>query len=210
MGFSFFFRDFDMISNAITLFLPYIRDKNKITIWSAGCSLGQEPYTIAIMLSERMGYFQFKKVQIYATDLDEQNTFGPIINSGRYPVDAVNRLPQEILRRYTVPDPEDSEYVLMDERIRSAVLFMKQDLLSLKPPVEKFHMILCKNVLLHMNSSDQYKVWMMFHDTLEPGGFLIHELGFNLPSIIADKFFMPIPHLQIYRKKEGYYEDHLP
>lgn len=75
MAFTFFFRDAQTLSLAIDHFLPFVQSRQTITIWSAGCAMGQEPYTFAILLRERMGPHLFRNVKIFATDIDIYNQY---------------------------------------------------------------------------------------------------------------------------------------
>ena len=75
MAFTFFFRDAQTLNLAIDYFLPFVQSRRTITIWSAGCAMGQEPYTFAILLRERMGPYLFRNVKIYATDIDTYNQY---------------------------------------------------------------------------------------------------------------------------------------
>nr|WP_319537776.1 CheR family methyltransferase [uncultured Methanospirillum sp.] len=202
MGFTFFYRDEQSIRQAIDLILPTIQNRTYITIWSAGCSLGQEAYTFAIMLRERMGPFQYRNVKIFATDLDEYDKYGTIINSGRYPAQDITRIPQDIQKNYFIKVPEDPDYVQVIEEIRNAVVFCKHDLLSLKPIKNRFHLIICKNVLLHFTEEQRLKVWQMFFESLEDEGYLLHEQTQKIPEEFNEKFKQPISNVQIYRKRK--------
>ena len=101
MGFSFFFRDVNEMDLIIQYALPELINNTRINIWSAGCSEGQEPYTLAIKLRENMGYFAFKKVKIFASDIDNTSeNFGNIIRNARYNGETIKRIPPEILSKY--------------------------------------------------------------------------------------------------------------
>ena len=100
MGFTFFFRDFQTLDLIREYVLPVIGLRRYINIWSAGCSTGQEPYTIAILLRENMGPMLFRNVKLLATDIDENNEYGTIIRNGSYPAKELERIPPEIFKRY--------------------------------------------------------------------------------------------------------------
>jgi len=202
MGFTFFYRDEQTLSLAIDLFVPYIQNRATINIWSAGCSLGQEPYTFAIMLRERMRPFQYRNVKIFATDLDEYDQFGQTITTGIYPAEDIARIPNEIQERYFLKTPNLPDHVQVIEEIRHAVEFRKHDLLSLIPIKLGLQLIICKNVLLHFNEETQLTILHMFWEALEEGGFLLHEQTQKIPEMMADKFEQPISNAQIYRKRK--------
>ena len=202
MGFTFFYRDEQTLSLAIDLFLPYIQNRAIINIWSAGCSLGQEPYTFAIMLRERMRPFQFRNVKIFATDLDEYDQFGQTITTGIYPAADIARIPQEIQDQYFLKAPDIPDHVEVIEEIRHTIEFHKHDLLTLKPIRLGFQLIICKNVLLHFNEEQQQSILHMFWEALEVGGFLLHEQTQKIPDTLIDLFEQPISNAQIYRKRQ--------
>ena len=201
MGFTFFYRDEQTLSQAIDLFVPYIQNRININIWSAGCSLGQEAYTFAIMLRERMGPFQYRNVKIFATDLDEYDQFGQIINTGIYPAEDIARIPREIQDNYFLPALDTPDHVQIIEEIRHAVEFRKHDLLSRRPIKPGLQLIICKNVLLHFTEAERLGVWHMFWEYLDEGGFLLHEQTQKIPDELADAFEQPVSNAQIYRKR---------
>lgn len=202
MGFTFFYRDEQTLSLAIDQFVPYIRNRANINIWSAGCSLGQEPFTFAIMLRERMGPFQYRNVKIFATDLDEYDQFGQTITTGIYPSEDITRIPQDIQERYFLKVPDTPNQVQVIEEVRHAIEFRKHDLLTLKPIKLGLQLIICKNVLLHFTGEQQLTILQMFWEALEDGGFLLHEQTQKIPEEFRDMFEQPIPNAQIYRKRQ--------
>lgn len=202
MGFTFFYRDEQTLLTAIDLIIPYIQNRTHINIWSAGCSLGQEAYTFAIMLRERMGPFQYRNVKIFATDIDEYNQFGQIITSGIYPQDDIARIPQDIQNRYFLKTPDIPNHVQVIEEIRHAVEFHKHDLLSLIPIQKGLQLIICKNVLLHFTEKEQLATWQMFWEALDDGGFLLHEQTQKVGEKCPCPFEQPVSNAQIYRKRK--------
>lgn len=200
MAFTFFFRDAQTLRLAIEHFHPYIQSRSKITVWSAGCAMGQEPYTFAILLREIIGPYLFRNAKIYATDLDQYDNYGKIITEGKYLAKDLERIPPDILARYFTPALEEPDYCLLIEEIRSAVEFKKHDLLSFEPIRSGVHLIICKNVLLHFSAEERLKVWQMFWDALEDGGFMLHEHTQKLPDEMNGKFDQLLMNAQIFRK----------
>jgi chemotaxis protein methyltransferase CheR len=200
MAFTFFFRDAQTLRLAIEHFHPYIQSRTRITIWSAGCAMGQEPYTFAIILREIIGPYLFRNVKIYATDLDQYGNYGKIINEGKYPLKDLERIPEEILAKYFTPvDNDPSQRVILEE-IRHSVEFQRHDLLSFESIRSGIHMIICKNVLLHFSAEERMKVWMMFWNALEEGGFMLHEHTQKLPDELNGKFELMVMNAQIFQK----------
>lgn len=200
MAFTFFFRDAQTLRLAIEHFHPYIQSRSKITVWSAGCAMGQEPYTFAILLREIIGPHLFRNAKIYATDLDQYDNYGKIITEGKYLAKDLERIPPDIFARYFNPVPGEPEYCLIIEEIRSAVEFKKHDLLTFEPIRSGVHLIICKNVLLHFSAEERLRVWQMFWSALEDGGFMLHEHTQKLPEEMNGKFEPILMNAQIFRK----------
>lgn len=179
MAFTFFFRDTQTLELVAELALPSLKQRRYIRVWDAGCAMGPEPYSLAILLRENMGHFLFRNVRIYATDIDESN-FGEIIARGVYPETELQRIPPEYFAHHFKPAPEPGYCELVDE-IKNAVQFQRHDLLSLNPVRSDFGLIVCKNVLLHFSQAQRIQVINMFYNALEPGGYLVMEQTQKLP-----------------------------
>lgn len=104
MAFTFFFRDLQTLELLRDHAVPIFRTRRYVRIWDAGCAMGPEPYSLAIILRENMGSMIFRNVTIHASDIDPCDSFGPHIVSGIYPRDQVSRIPAELLTRYFTPD----------------------------------------------------------------------------------------------------------
>ena len=201
MGFSFFFRDVAEMDLIIQYALPELINHTRINIWSAGCSEGQEPYTLAIKLRENMGYFAFKKVKIFASDIDNTSeNFGNIIRNARYNGETIKRIPPEILSKYFTPINEGAEYQLVSE-IKEAIEFQKHDLLSYQEIRSAMNVIMCKNVLLHFHEDQRVEVIKMFARALVEKGFLIMERTQEMPKETAHLFEQVTTMGQVFRKK---------
>ena len=180
MAFTYFFRDRQTLDLIVQHALPDLKRRRYINVWDAGCAMGPEPYSIAIIFRENMGPFLFRNVRIYATDIDESDRFGVIIDLGIYPEEQVKRIPAEFLNRYFSRNGEKDRFQISDE-IRKAVTFQRHDLLSLKPIREEFGLIVCKNVLLHLPHEGRVEVIKMFHHALSQGGYFVTEQTQKLP-----------------------------
>ena len=180
MAFTYFFRDRQTLDLIVQHVLPDLKRRRYINVWDAGCAMGPEPYSIAIIFRENMGPFLFRNVRIYATDIDESDRFGVIIDLGIYPEEQVKRIPAEFLNRYFSRNGEKDRFQISDE-IRKAVIFQRHDLLSLKPIREEFGLVVCKNVLLHLPPEGRVKVIKMFHHALSQGGYFVTEQTQKMP-----------------------------
>jgi chemotaxis protein methyltransferase CheR len=174
MAFTFFFRDHHTLNKVVNFFVPEVTGYSKVKIWDAGCAMGPEPYTFAIILAQKMGKYNFRNVEIIASDIDETNTFGTIITNGIYPESDLKRIPPEVFRDY-FSKADENGYYKIDENIRSRVHFVKHDLLTLDPVDTGFHLIICKNVLLHFQAKERVEVMKMFHSVLAPKGLFVTE-----------------------------------
>jgi chemotaxis protein methyltransferase CheR len=199
MAFTFFFRDMQTLELAIKHMIPYTAGRSRIRIWDAGCAMGPEPYSLAIMLAEKMGHFSFKNLSLHATDLDK--TFGEVIQAGEYPEGDLQRIPNGLFEKYFEPAGRPGYFRVIDT-IQSRVSFKWHDLLSLQPIGDDFSLILCKNVLLHLQQAERIEVIKMFHRTLSPGGFFATEQTQKLPTELSHLFEQVTADAQIFRKIE--------
>ncbi len=199
MAFTFFFRDLHTIELTVKHLLPSIAGRNKVKIWDAGCAMGPEPYTLAIVLAENMGRFAFRNIVIDATDIDESDTFGKIVTEGIYPDEELKRIPPDIFKKYFSPS-EKAGYFIIDESVRARMQFQKHDLLSLQPIGEDYSLIVCKNVLLHFQYEQRIEVIKMFHASLAPGGYFMSEQTQKMPDEISHLFIKVADDAQLYKK----------
>jgi chemotaxis protein methyltransferase CheR len=198
VAFTFFFRDQQTLDLMTEYALPVLKQNRYIRIWDAGCAMGPEPYSLAIIMRENMGKFLFRNVRITASDIDESD-FGDIIAQAVYPEEQLKRIPVEIFQRYFEPNGRPDHFRLSDE-IRTAVQFQRHDLLSLQPIRTDFGLIVCKNVLLHFTQDERIKVIQMFHSALADGGFFLTEQTQKLPPECEALFQQVTTAAQIYRK----------
>lgn len=201
MAFTFFFRDVQILELAIKHLVPSVMGRSRVRIWDAGCAMGPEPYTLAIMLAEKMGHFAFKNLTICATDVDETNSFGEIVKNGVYHEDELKRLPEGILDRYFSPDSRKGYFKIAD-LIRERVTFKKHDLLSLQPMGTDFSLVLCKNVLLHFQPLERIEVIKAFYASLSQGGFFATEQTQKMPEPMRPFFEQIANDGQVFRKVE--------
>jgi chemotaxis protein methyltransferase CheR len=199
MAFTYFFRDLHTLKLACDKALPVLKARRYIKVWDAGCAMGPEAYTLAILLRERMGHMYFRNVRITATDIDESNLFGKIISDGVYPREQVERIPQELLQTYFEKAEQKDAYRVIEE-IRRALKFYKHDLLTYKSPGNDFGLIVCKNVLLHFSEAQRINVIKMFYDSLMEGGFLVFEQTQALPQQSAHLFNPVVSNAQVFQK----------
>jgi len=199
MAFTYFFRDMQTLEMIRDYAIPALRTKRHIKVWDAGCAMGPEPYSLAIILRENMGNMIFRNVNIFATDIDGSNLFQKIIESGEYPRDQLDRIPKDIFYKYFAKVDGSDRYKISDEMIKS-INFFRHDLLSLKPVSHDFGLVMCKNVLLHFTYEERINVIKMFHDNLIDGGYFVSEQTQKMPVELENYFEQVVPNAQIYRK----------
>ncbi|AMM93683.1 chemotaxis protein CheR [Peribacillus simplex] len=135
--------------------------KKKLKIWSAACSTGEEPYTIAMMLSNLVPLSQ---IEILATDLDENVMARAEL--GIYPERSLTEVPEEIKREYF--EKEGSFYRVNDE-IKKRVTFKKQNLLADRFD-RGFDLVVCRNVLIYFTEEAKSLLYEKFSASLNSGG----------------------------------------
>lgn len=199
MAFTYFFRDLQTLDLICEHALPSLRSKRYINIWDAGCAMGPEPYTLAMLLRERIGNMYFRNIKIKATDIDGSNLFDNIIQEAEYPKEQIERIPKDIFNKY-FNESDKPDYYRINDEIKKSVSFQKHDLLTLKTIGTDFGLILCKNVLLHFNELQRIAVIRMFYDSLVDGGYLAMEQTQKLPKEFEKLFEPVVSNAQLFKK----------
>ena len=205
MALTAFFRDMQSLHYIVSLAMPEFLGRSRVKIWDAGCATGEEPFSLAMLFSEHLGYFGFSNIVIHATDHEESQfpQFRESIAEGVFPELVLKTTPRpDLIRKYSRPAARPG-YIQVVEEIRSKVVFQKHDLLSYREVGTDFSLVVCKNVLLHFQPLQQSEVVRMFHRALAPEGFLALDQAHRPPpgtehlwTNIAEGGFL-------YRKVEG-------
>lgn len=198
MAFTFFFRDRHTLERLTQQFVPAFQHESRLKVWDAGCAMGPEPYTFAMIMAEEMGY-DYKKVKMVATDIDETSNFKEIVTNGVYPLSDLSRMPEEIFEKYFHPAEKENHFKIND-LILNSLEFHQHDLLTLQPIDRDFHAILCKNVLLHFHPDQRVEVIKMFHKVLVPGGYFCTEQTQQLPDQCKHLFEKVTSDANVYKK----------
>jgi two-component system, chemotaxis family, CheB/CheR fusion protein len=169
-----------------------------IRVWVPGCSTGEEAYSIAILLHERMNAAgEPSKLQIFATDLDARAI--EVARAGRYPASIADDVSPERLKRYFALD-QDGETYRIRKGIRDLLVFSEHDLVT-DPPFSRLDLISCRNVLIYMGPGLQKKLIPLFHYALSPGGLLF--LGTSESVGEFDRIFETLDRsAKLFRRKE--------
>jgi chemotaxis protein methyltransferase CheR len=201
LAFSFFFRDQQVLEQVADHLVPSLSGRSCPRIWDAGAAMGQEPYTLAILLAERMGHFGFDNLRIDASDVENTGAFAKVVEAGVYPKDELSRLPDGILQKYFEPDVTFRHFRVI-ERIRRRITYQRHDLLSFTEIGQGYLLVLCKNVLLHFQRAERVQVLTMFHRALAPGGYLATERTQEMPLELVPLFKRVAPDTPLFRKVE--------
>ena len=167
-----FFRDvqvWDYLRSDVIPRMLELRDgQSSIRVWSAGCSSGEEAYSLSMLLADALGPEQFhERVKVYATDVDEE-----ALSQGRlasYSEHDVSAVPEPLVNRYF--ERSNGRYVFNRE-LRRSVIFGRHDLI-LDPPISRVSLLVCRNTLMYFNAEVQQRILERFHFGLHDGGFLL-------------------------------------
>ncbi len=156
-----------------------------IRVWSAGCSSGEEPYTLAIILAEALGEKAFRqRVKIYATDVDEE-----ALNEARhasYSAKALEPIPVAWREKYF--EPVRGRFVFRMD-LRRLVIFGRNDLLR-DAPISHVDLLVCRNTLMYFNAEAQSQILTRFHFALNDEGVIF--LGKAEMLLTHANLFTPI------------------
>ncbi len=138
--------------------------------WSAGCSSGEEPITMAMILKEGVRITSKPPVRILATDLS--NEVIQFAKMGVYPKEKLKDIPGILLKRYFKAHPGNKDHFIADETIKSLITYGRLNLLNKWPMKGPFHIIMCRNVMIYFDKETQRRLVERFYHLLEPGGYL--------------------------------------
>lgn len=168
-----------------------------LRLWVAGCSTGQEAYTLA------MAYAEFVEksgsdigIQIFATDVN--TAVLEAARGGRYSEDQVKNMPSSRLRQFFV---KENDGYRVQKAIRDMVIFAQHNLLT-DPPFTRVDLITCRNLLIYFEPAVQQRIIPSFHYALRPNGFLM--LGASESVGQFTNFFEPLEKSQkVFVRKPG-------
>jgi chemotaxis protein methyltransferase CheR len=165
-----FFRDpevFDLIQKGLIPSLA--QERGKVRIWCAGCSSGEEAYTLAILLHEALGTTGARNSMIYATDIDE--VILSRAKTGLYEEKALQKVPEALLKRHFTKR-DDGQFEVRPH-LRSVIRFSRHDLMTGQPVARFLDMISCRNVTIYFTEGQKNDLAHLFHGALSPGGFYV-------------------------------------
>lgn len=189
IGVTNFFREpeaYDILKEKV---IPQLlKSKEKlIRVWVAGCSTGEEAYSIAILFRECLDQLKRRdvfKIQIYATDIDKEAIHKA--RQGMYPVNIAVDVSPERLKRFFIK--EDTHYRIKKE-IREMIVFAPQDIIK-DPPFTKLDLLSCRNLLIYLTPELQKKLLPLFYYSLNSEGVLFLGSSESIGSF--NNLFFPI------------------
>jgi chemotaxis protein methyltransferase CheR len=186
---TYFFREekhFDFLRDQV---LPNHKAGRRFRVWSAAASSGQEPYTLAMVMADKMGIDG--KWELMATDISRQ-----ILEQARqgcYPVEEAKKIPKHLLNKYCLKGVRSQAgSLLIDRRLRQRIDFQSLNLIGEWPTFEKFSAVFLRNVMIYFDQETKRRLVERIRQHIEPGGYLFigHSETLNL---ISKKFRAVLP-----------------
>jgi chemotaxis protein methyltransferase CheR len=151
--------------------VPLMRTYPFVRIWNAGCSTGEETYSLAILLKEEGLY---DKTRIYATDINDKVL--ELARNGGFPLERMRDYTENYIRaggkeEFSTYYTAEGETAYFDKSLRDQVVFAQHNLVS-DGPFNEFNVIVCRNVMIYFGKSLQDRVHDLFHESLAPFGVL--------------------------------------
>lgn len=202
MAYTSFFRDAEVLDAIGERVVPWAASQQEIKVWDAGCATGEEAYSLAMIFAERLDPFTIRNLRILATDREESDfpQFEMKVQAGRYHRRDLMWVPEELRSAYFSPTDE-GEMFEVTSLLRECIQFTRHDLRCLEPIDTGLVLVVCKNVLMHIEPEEQPWVVDMFHRALRPGGFLAFDCFQELPQENAAQFEMVESGLKLFRKR---------
>lgn len=199
-----FFRDPKLFDYLRVNLLPELiaearRERRELRIWSAGCSTGEEAYSLAIIVAEALGEeLPWPEIRIFATDIDREAI--AFARRGLYPPAAFKGLPARARDRYF--ERSDGGYEV-GKRLRALMVFGEHDL-GERAPFPRIDLLLCRNVLIYFTAPMQRVALETFAFSLRPGGRLVLGTSETV-SALPEPFDEEQAYLRVYRRLPGSY-----
>ncbi len=169
---TYFYREEEHFRFFQTVLLPEFEKNNRdreIRIWSAGCSSGEEPYTLAMVIADYFGASKPQwKTKIFATDISLKVL--DKAQKGIYTEDSLQNVPTVWKTKYF--DPVDEKNYQVKQAIRDEVVFKQLNLMDNFVFAKKFDLILCRNVMIYFDLPTKQKLVEKYYNTTKTGGYL--------------------------------------
>jgi two-component system CheB/CheR fusion protein len=196
-----FFRDGEPFTALERIVIPQVLERtpaSDVRAWIAGCSSGEEAYTVAMLFREGLERVQRPpKIQVFATDIDVSARAEA--RQGRYASVVEKQLSPERLARFFVKRG-DSYTVTKD--VRDLCIFTPHDLIK-DPPFSRMDVVCCRNLLIYLEPAIQRRVIETLHYALRPGGYLLLGKAEMIDSRDLDLFDVVEKGARLFRRREG-------
>ncbi len=178
---------FDFLTKHV---LPSLRKRTTIDVWSAPCSTGEEPYSIAVTILEQLGTPAKPALRIRATDISTKAL--AIAKKGAYAADRLAAMPVPLIKKYFTPTGTGSFQIRSE--IARMIEFDRGNLIEPMRGTRTYPIIFCRNVMIYFDKPTQERVVTNLSQFLEPGGYLMighseslmgvhHSLEYVQPAI---------------------------
>lgn len=204
---TYFFREQGQLKTFSEEILPELKDINKekkrLRIWSAGCSTGEEPYTLAMLVIEK-GYFYGWDIEIFGSDINQRVL--QVARNGVYRKNSFRTTDEYFLKKYF---KEEGGIFRIANSVKQFVNFSHLNLLD--PFKVKFigiiDVVFCRNVLIYFDQPSKKKVVETFHDRLVDGGYLLLGHAESLINVTTAFTLRHFKYDMVYQKpvKQGVY-----
>jgi chemotaxis methyl-accepting protein methylase len=198
-----FFRDRDVFRSLERGYIPALIDEKEtaghgvVRAWSAGCSTGEEAYSMAIMIDRAVANVSPNMhIEIYGTDVSEDSC--RIARKGVYGEEKIDTLPADVREEYF---EKEGPAWKVRSKLRSLVKFRIHDLFT-SPPYTMLDLIMCRNVLIHFEHEVRDEIIRHFFDSLQDRGLLVLGKSEALSGPPEDLFELVEPRFKIFRKKQ--------
>ena len=184
-----FFREIKHFEYLRKIATNLLKKERRVQIWSAGCSSGEEPFSVAMLLLEQVPDLEPRDVQILATDISSRMLAKA--RQGVYAPQALSGVPPPLLRKYfTRIHSAPARAYRINDKVRSIVRFARLNLIGEWPMKGPFNLILCRNVMIYLDEPTANRLVRRLWELLDPGGHLftghaeqIRELSEELPRV---------------------------
>ena len=181
------FRKPESFKNSVKLLNKYHKNSHALKVWSAGCSSGEEVYSLSILL-DSLGLLG--KSLIYATDFNSvvlNEAKNGLYSSESYEEAEINFAQTGIETELGKYITTNKHFININENIKSKILFFQHNLIE-DSSFNEFDIIICKNVIIYFDDNLQKKVFQLFYDSLKFGGYLVLGESEYLSPSFVDKF----------------------
>lgn len=179
-----FFREKDHFRILSERILPTIAKNGKIKVWCGAASTGEEPYTLAMVLADRLGLDGWS---LLATDINSEVLSAA--KKGLYPIERAKGIPESFLKSFCLKGVgvHQGEF-LVDARLRSRVDFRQMNLMDLKPDLHDLDVVFLRNVLIYFDNATRGELLTKIWSRIRPDGWLVlghaeSVVGLNMPPL---------------------------